>query len=68
MCDPGQAPEGVGVEEVQSWGSGSRQAPPDPTRAAGECVYPAGGALSSPGNQADKWFSGGGVGGQAGMG
>lgn len=48
---------------MQSWGLGSLQAVPDPTRAAGECADSAGGALSSPENQADIWFSGGGGGG-----
>lgn len=49
----------MGVENAQSWGSRSLQVPPDPMRVAGECAYPAGGALSSPENQTDKWFSGG---------
>ena len=48
----------MGVEKAQSWGLGSLQALPDPTRAAGESVDSAGGALSSPENKADKQFSG----------
>ena len=51
-CDTGQ---GVGAQEVRRLDSGNRQAPPDPTRAAGEWAAPGRWrALLSSAKQADN--------------